>query len=305
MSKQLTGALFVDIQGDNKNLKKSLNDSKQSVSGFATQVTSMFASNPALNFLMGAGNAAGLALVSMRKQWKGKMNFSGMKQAGTMARNRRHLLRNNLSGLTGWMGGDGEDGVDTPQPSRGEIFIARQKLKRARTAAAKEKLLSRGGRGGYLGRTSILGQMKSAQGLSAAAGIAMKAGGAFLMSGGGLLMVATIAAAAMGTIMGSAFKRGEEGRKFDVKSLREDALTKVARIKQNIQIAKNTAGQGFRGGAERYYDRQAANIAPMAATLGNVGAGSFWGFMGYLNWSIFQGGVVGGAYRWATGGDFF
>jgi hypothetical protein len=37
MSKQLTGALFVDIQGDNKNLKKSLNDSKQSVSGFGAQ----------------------------------------------------------------------------------------------------------------------------------------------------------------------------------------------------------------------------------------------------------------------------
>jgi hypothetical protein len=39
MSKQLTGALFVDIQGDNKNLKKSLNDSKQSVSGFGAAVT--------------------------------------------------------------------------------------------------------------------------------------------------------------------------------------------------------------------------------------------------------------------------
>jgi hypothetical protein len=134
----------------------------------------------------------------------------------------------------------------------------------------------------------------------------MKAGGAFLIVRRWLLMVATIAVTAvMGTIIGSAMKRGEEGRRFDVKSLREDALTKIARIKQNIQIGKQTMGQGFRGGAERFYDRQAAGIAPMAATMGNVSAGSFWGVMGYLNWSIFRGGVVGGAYRWATGGDFF
>ena len=300
MSKQLTGALFVDIQGDNKNLKKSLNDSKQSVAGFGAAVTQVFASNPALAALMGGVGA----FAGMKGKWHQKMQFQGMKSAGTMGRTRRSLASMSHRNLTGWMGGDGEDGVDTPKPSRGDIFLSRQRLRAARSAAAKEKLASRGRRGGFLGRTSTLGNLKSASGMKAAAGIAMKAGGAFLMSGAGLLLLGGIAASIMGTLVGSALKRGAEGRKFDVSRIREDALTKVARIKQNMQIAKSTIGQGFRGGAERYYDRQAAGLGPAFETGANVVSGSFWSIMGVLAWNM-RGGPAGGAYRWATGGDFF
>jgi len=114
----------------------------------------------------------------------------------------------------------------------------------------------------------------------------------------------TAVTAVIGTVIGSAMKRGGEGRKFDVKSIREDALTKIARIKQNVQIGKNTMGQGFRGGAERFYDRQAAGLAPAAASAGNAISGAFWGAMGLVGW-MYRGGPAFATYRWATGGDFF
>jgi hypothetical protein len=123
-------------------------------------------------------------------------------------------------------------------------------------------------------------------------------------TGAGLMLMGTAVTAVIGTVIGSAMKRGGEGRKFDVKSIREDALTKIARIKQNVQIGKNTMGQGFRGGAERFYDRQSAGLAPAAASAGNVFSGAFWGLMGLVGWNM-RGGPGGAIGRWATGGDFF
>ena len=136
------------------------------------------------------------------------------------------------------------------------------------------------------------------------AAFTLKTAKTFMASGAGLLAMSAAAIAVVGTIAGSAFKRGGEGRKFDVKSIREDALTKIARIKQNVQIGKNTMGQGFRGGAERYYDRQAAGLAPAFESGTNLVSGAFWSVMGVLAWNA-RGGIGTGAYRWATGGDFF
>jgi len=305
MSKQLTGALFVDIQGDNKNLKKSLNDSKQQVAGFGTFAQAMFAANPALNALLGGGAVAGIA--GAIKGFRGHRGFSQMRRdsasgMGLLA-TRRYAHRVTLGSLRG----ERPEEIENKAEHSGLLVTERNKLRQARKEHAAAKHRDRGGRGmlGHSrGQNKAFGMLRNIGFGANMAGYAVKSSAAFLATGAGMFLLAGAVTAVIGTIMGSAIKRGGEGRQFDVKSIREDALTKIARIKQNIQIGKNTMGQGFRGGAERFYDRQAAGLAPAAATAGNVFSGAFWGLMGLIGWNM-RGGVAGGIGRWATGGDFF
>ena len=80
-------------------------------------------------------------------------------------------------------------------------------------------------------------------------------------------------------------------------------MTKVARIKQNLAIARSTHGEGMRGAAARFRDRQSARTAGTYGTVSNV-AGSAWDmFMGIVHFQM-QGGIIGGAVRGLFGGSF-
>jgi hypothetical protein len=171
--------------------------------------------------------------------------------------------------------------------------VARQK------GAGRELLRERRGKGllGHSGRGPL--------GIKYGAQDAVRAAGAFMTSGAGLMLMGTAVTAVIGSaLIGSAIKRGGEGRQFDTAAIKQDAATQVARIKQNMQIAKGTYGQSSRGTMDRFFDRQSAGLAPAAATAGNFISAGFWGFLGLIGWNL-RGGVFGGAYRWATGGDFF
>ena len=306
MSKQLTGALFVDIQGDNKNLKKSLNDSKQQVAGFGAAVTQMFASNPAMAALMGG---IGAAVAAGRGRGRVLSGIAGARQSVAQARAEYRVAPNainrrfNLDSLQTSRGVMGPHPAGENQMTASEWrATAAQARRERRNGAAQEVLRARQGRG-FLGhKRSALQSLRYGGKEVATAGI--RAAAAFMGTGAGLMLMGTAVTAVIGTVIGSAMKRGGEGRKFDVKSIREDALTKIARIKQNVQIGKNTMGQGFRGGAERFFDRQSAGLAPAAASAGNAISGAFWGAMGLVGW-MYRGGPAFATYRWATGGDFF
>ena len=53
MSKQLSGSLFVDIQGDNKNFKKSIDQSEKQVQAFSNSITQTLGNNAIFAGLLG------------------------------------------------------------------------------------------------------------------------------------------------------------------------------------------------------------------------------------------------------------
>jgi hypothetical protein len=274
MSKQLTGALFVDIQGDNKNLKKSLNDSKQSVSGFGAAVQTIFAANPALAAILGVGGTIAASYGLHKKLAKTRQQFHWMKNSGhtgfRMARN-MHRQRLEMQRMSQGLGILDDDGQPIESSTDAAIAATKARLtKRLRQGAARETVARRIREGGTMNNTIRP---------------ALMATGAFLKSGAGLMMMSGVAASVIGILGASALKRGNESRQFDVSSIREDAATQVARIKQNMQIAKSVRGQGFKGSMERMFDEQMSNgMAANAESTWNTTQGVFWGIMSIFPW---------------------
>jgi hypothetical protein len=147
-----------------------------------------------------------------------------------MARN-MHRQRLEMQRMSQGLGILDDDGQPIESSTDAAIAATKARLtKRLRQGAARETVARRIREGGTMNNTIRP---------------ALMATGAFLKSGAGLMMMSGVAAAVIGTMGASALKRGKKVGQFDVKSLREDALTKVARIKQNMQIAKSTEGTRF------------------------------------------------------------
>ena len=285
MSKQLSGSLFVDIQGDNKNFKKSIDQSEKQVQAFSQTLTQTLGGNAVFSALFGGlGGLGGFA--AFRKGQKTKRAFQAMKEAPSLAQ------YNTLRGMMD-RGHFGGGAIDGPPPTAKERAIRernRQRLRELRPDAAQEKLR----------RSRIIKDQPMRDTIRFAA----TRMGAFLTSAAGVATIAGAVAAIGAFGMKQMFDRGKEAQVFNADQYKQDALTKIARIKQNIAIAKGTQGEGYAGAGARFRQRQSANAAAGYATAGNVAAGTWDYAVGVLNWFM-SGGLPGALGRVTIGGGSF
>ena len=306
MSKQLSGSLFVDIQGDNKQFKKSIKDSERQVQGFSNTVTSIFAGNQLLTSLLGAGGMVA-AIKGFQKGAASHRAFKKMKKDSAeeteIAKILRDVAKRRNEDVKGMTLGEYAVWSDEPKMTRkmkNEAEVDnREQLRDLKRKAAQSKLKERDGQG-FLGRTSPMyaGMRRIGAGVDTA-GFATRKMAQFMSSGVGLTLAAGAAAAIAGIAINDLRVRSAESKRFNADQIKEDAMTKIARIKQNLAIAKGTYGEGFAGGAARFRDRQSARSAGTFGTVGNALGGVWDTIMGVLHFNM-QGGAVRGLF----GGSF-
>ncbi len=288
MSKQLSGSLFVDIQGDNKNFKKSIDQSEKQVQAFSTTLTQTLGNNPVFNALVGSA----ASFVAFRKGRQLHRNFQGMRASGALGQRaiNQDIIRSARAAHPSEFGPTDEDSFLNEAQRQSTIARAKENLNRTRRQAAEQKLARR--------------RIIKDQPMRDTIRFAATRMGAFLTSAAG---VATIAGAvlAVGAFgMKQMFDRGKEAQVFNADQYKQDALTKIARIKQNIAIAKGTQLEGYAGGGARFRQRQSANAAAGYATAGNVASGTWDYAIGVLNWFM-AGGLPGAIGRVTIGGGSF
>ncbi len=288
MSKQLSGSLFVDIQGDNKNFKKSIDQSEKQVQAFSTTLTQTLGNNPVFNALVGSA----ASFVAFRKGRQLHRNFQGMRASGALGQRaiNQDIIRTARAAHPSEFGPTDEDSFLNEAQRQSTIARAKENLNRTRRQAAEQKLARR--------------RIIKDQPMRDTIRFAATRMGAFLTSAAG---VATIAGAvlAVGAFgMKQMFDRGKEAQVFNADQYKQDALTKIARIKQNIAIAKGTQLEGYAGGGARFRQRQSANAAAGYATAGNVASGTWDYAIGVLNWFM-AGGLPGAIGRVTIGGGSF
>ncbi len=288
MSKQLSGSLFVDIQGDNKNFKKSIDQSEKQVQAFSTTLTQTLGNNPVFNALVGSA----ASFVAFRKGRQLHRNFQGMRASGALGQRaiNQDIIRSARAAHPSEFGPTDEDSFLNEAQRQSTIARAKENLNRTRRQAAEQKLARR--------------RVIKDQPMRDTIRFAATRMGAFLTSAAG---VATIAGAvlAVGAFgMKQMFDRGKEAQVFNADQYKQDALTKIARIKQNIAIAKGTQLEGYAGGGARFRQRQSANAAAGYATAGNVASGTWDYAIGVLNWFM-AGGLPGAIGRVTIGGGSF
>ncbi len=290
MSKQLSGSLFVDIQGDNKNFKKSMSDSERQVKQFDSVLVSTLGANPVFNALTSAG--VGIASFgAFRKGQQFNRQFRAMKETGALRQRgmNRDIIRSARAAHPSEFGPTDEDSFLNEAQRQSTIARARENLNRTRRQAAQEKLARR--------------RIIKDQPMRDTIRFAATRMGAFLTSAAGVATVAGAVAAIGAYGMKQMFDRGKEAQVFNADQYKQDALTKIARIKQNIAIAKGTQGEGYAGAGARFRQRQSANAAAGYATAGNVAAGTWDYAVGVLNWFV-SGGLPGAIGRSISGGSF-
>ena len=290
MSKQLSGSLFVDIQGDNKNFKKSMSDSERQVKQFDSVLVSTLGANPVFNALTSAG--VGIASFgAFRKGQQLNRQFQGMKETGALRQRamNRNIIRSARAAHPSEFGPTDEDSFLNEAQRQSTIARARENLNRTRRQAAQEKLAKR--------------RIIKDQPMRDTIRFAASRMGAFLTSAAGVATIAGAVAAIGAYGMKQMFDRGKEAQVFNPDQYKQDALTKIARIKQNIAIAKGTQGEGYAGAGARFRQRQSANAAAGYATAGNISAGTWDYAVGVLNWFM-AGGLPGAIGRSISGGSF-
>ena len=303
MSKQLSGSLFVDIQGDNKNFKKSIDQSEKQVQAFSNSITQTLGNNAIFAGLLGGLAGVG-GIAGVQKSFGQFRAFKAMKRS-SLGEDGIHLLRRqtnkdalfNLKNFP--MEFEGTRGQFNE-----DVVTRREAIRSGRPEAARAKLRQRGGigllghRGG--GTARMMQRLGSGKDMAqfAARGMAT-----FMASGAGLTILGGAVAAIGAYGMKQMFDRGKEAQVFNADQYKQDALTKIARIKQNIAIAKGTQGEGYAGAGARFRQRQSANAAAGYATAGNVAAGTWDYAVGVLNWFV-SGGLPGAIGRSISGGSF-
>jgi len=299
MSKQLSGSLFVDIQGDNKNFKKSIDQSEKQVQAFSNTLTQTLGNNVIFNALAGAGGVFG-----GMKAFQQFRAFKAMKRS-SLGDDGMHLLRRRTSkdalfNLKNFpMEFEGDRGAYNEA-----LVDFREEIRAGRRRAAEAKLRQRGGIGllGHRGGGTARMMQKLGAGKDMAQ-FAARGMATFMASGAGISILGGAVAALGAYGMKQMIDRGKEAQVFNADQYKQDALTKIARIKQNIAIAKGTQGEGYAGAGARFRQRQSANAAAGYATAGNIAAGTWDYAVGVLNWFM-SGGLPGAIGRSISGGSF-
>lgn len=300
MSKQLSGSLFVDIQGDNKNFKKSIDQSEKQVQAFSNTLTQTLGNNLVFDALLGAGGIFG-----GMKAFKQFRAFKAMKRSslGDDGINllRRQTNKDALFNLKNYpMEFEG-----TRSQYNEDMVTRREAIRSGRPEAARAKLRQRGGIGllGHRGGATTRMMQKLGAGKDMAQ-FAARGMATFMASGAGLAILGGAVAALGAYGMKQMFDRGKEAQSLNPDKYKQDALTQIARIKQNIAIARGTQLEGYAGGGARFRQRQSANAAAGYATAGNVAAGTWDYAVGILNWFM-AGGLPGAIGRVTIGGGSF
>jgi len=311
MSKQLSGSLFVDIQGDNKQFKKSIQDSERQVQSFSNTVTQALGGNALLSALMGGGAVFG-GVKAYQEGFKSFRAFKRMKRQSAVDADQAIIRRIFASGglhdvknrtLEEYQM-DFDDPTATLSDKKSLEVDMREELRELRTDAAKAKLAARGGQGflGHRGGMGFRAMQKLGMGRDMAQ-FAARGMANFMASGAGITLMGGAVAALAGVAINDMRGRSKESQVFNPDRIKEDAMTKVARIKQNIEIARSTVGEGFRGGAARFRDRQSARTSGLYGSVGNFFGGIWDTLMGIVHFNL-QGGILGGAVRGLFGGSF-
>ena len=269
----ITGKLFVDVEGNTDGLRQSLKRSERDVSKFGKAVNSTMAESGIASLLRVGGAAAltGFARGRTPQSGFGANRGSRLELQSQRAQMRRDVRLQNYRQRAGMdISGDG----------------ARFAAQRAAIKSRQRDLVE--GRGRQMARGSFARNLLP--------------NAIRLMKHPAFIAAAAVAAiGVMGLAEGNA--RAKAARGFDARAIREDAITNAQKIKQDIQIARRMSGQGFAGNAARFRNSQSAGLAPFMGTVGNIGGGFWDSFMGLLMFNM-RGGILGGGIRVITGGNF-
>ena len=269
----ITGKLFVDVEGNTDGLRRSLKRSEKDVSNFGRAVNSTLAESGFAALLRVGGVAAltGLGRGGKRSSGFGANQASRLELQSQRAQLRRDVRLQNYRQRAGMdISGDG----------------ARFAAQRAAIKSRQRDLVE--GRGRQMARGSFARNLLP--------------NAIRLMKHPAFIAAAAVAAiGVMGLAEGNA--RAKAARGFDARAIKEEAITNAQKIKQDIQIAKRMRGQGFAGDAARFRNSQSAGLAPVMGTVGNVAGGMFDNFMGMVMFHL-RGGFIGGGIRYISGGSF-